>query len=334
MVLTALGMLPDARRPLDAATARAAFDAIMDGEIEDAVIADFLTSMADRGETIDEVVAAVGALRDRALPVEAPANAVDVCGTGGDGRHTLNVSTAVALVVAACGVPVAKHGNRAASSKSGTADVLGVLGINLDAEPETIERMLSELNIGFLFAARHHQAMARVAGVRRALGRRTIFNLLGPLANPAGVRRQLVGVFAESWVEPIARALDALGSVHALVVHGSDGLDELTVTGPSAVAELVGGTVRTYCIAPEDAGLATHSLEAIQGGTPEENAEALCALLAGKPGAYRDIVLLNAAGALIAADATGDWRQGAALAAAAVDSGRAADLLERWKQFR
>ncbi len=327
--------LPDSMQPLDPAAAAAAFTAIFDGVVDHDELAAFLTALAYRGETVIEVAAAARALRARAHTIEAPANAIDVCGTGGDGRHTLNVSTAVAIVVAACGVPVAKHGNRAASSRSGAADVLEALGIRTDAPHATVERSIAMLGIGFLNAPRHHAAMAQVASVRRALGTRTIFNLLGPLANPASVSRQLVGVFDRRWLRPFAEVLHALGSAAAMVVHGSDGLDELTVTGPSRVAELRGGGVREYSVMPADAGLDVHPAAALTGGDPAYNAAALTALLDGAPGAYRDIVLLNAAAALIVASEAppGDWPGAAARAVTAIDSGAARALLARWKEF-
>lgn len=326
--------LPDARAALSAEEARAAFDTIMDGGADDAGVAAFLVALADRGETVDEVVAAVSALRARMRPVEAPPGTIDVCGTGGDNSGSLNVSTAVAIVVAACGVPVAKHGNRAASSRSGAADVLAALGVPLDRPPAFAEACLAERGIAFLFAANHHPAMARVAGVRRALGRRTIFNLLGPLANPAEVKRQLLGVFAPTWAEPIARALIALGGEAAMVVHGDDGLDELTVTGGSAVVRVgVDGVAVAGRVTPGEAGLAVHEGAALVGGDPAHNAARLVALLGGEAGAYRDIVLLNAAGALMVAGRVDGWREGAALAAEAIDSGGARDLLARWVAF-
>lgn len=326
--------LPDARQPLSSDVARATFAAIIDGRADAADLMRFLADMANRGETVDEVVAAATALRARAICIEAPVNAIDVCGTGGDGRHTLNVSTAVAIVAAACGVPVAKHGNRAASSRSGAADALAALGLDLDAPVERVERALRELGIGFLFAARHHAGMANVAAARRALGRRTIFNLVGPLANPAGVRRQLVGVFARQWLVPLAQALAALGAERAMIVHGDDGVDELTVTGPSHIVELRRGRVTERMITPADAGLGSHPAAALAGGTPAENAARLRALLGGAQDAYRDIVLLNAAAALIVAGRTDDWREGATLAAAAIDRGDAAALLDKWIAYR
>ena len=334
MTTDAIQSLPDASLPLDQESASAAFSAIMDGGVDDEDIARFLVQLADRGETVDEIAAAASVLRGRASTIEAPAGAIDVCGTGGDGLHSLNVSTAVAIVVAACGVPVAKHGNRAASSRSGAADVLAELGVDVDAPAEKVEACLHELGIGFLFAAKHHGAMARVAPVRRAIGRRTIFNLLGPLANPAGVTRQLVGVPATRWVEPIAQALARLGCERAMVVHGSDGLDELTVTGDSVVAELSAGEVVGSFVSPLEAGLSVWPLSDLTGGAPAENAVALRDLLTGARNAYRDIVLLNVAGALNVAGVVDGWAPGVARAADAIDSGAAADLLSRWASYR
>ena len=333
--------LPDGATPLDTDAAAKAFATIFDGLAGRDDLAVFLTALARRGETVAEVTAAARALRARAHTIAAPTGAIDVCGTGGDGRNTLNVSTAVAIVVAACGVPVAKHGNRAASSRSGAADVLEALGIRADTPPATVERGLATLGIGFLNAPRHHAAMAQVAGVRRELGTRTIFNLLGPLANPAGVTRQLVGVFDRRWLTPFAEVLRELGSAAAMIVHGSDGLDELTVTGPSRVAELRGGTIREYSMTPAEAGLELHPAAALTGGDPVSNATALTALLDGSPGAYRDIVLLNAAAALLVANDSGpenpgeghDWRGAATRAATAIDSGAARALVQRWKEF-
>lgn len=325
--------LPDARQPLPPELAAGAFDAIMDGRVADEEIARFLVELAERGETVDEVVAAAGALRARMLAVEAPAGAIDVCGTGGDGSGSLNVSTAVAIVVAALGVPVAKHGNRAASSRAGAADTLEALGVRLDRTPAEAEAMLSDLGIAFLFAPAHHPAMARVGPVRRALGRRTIFNLLGPLANPAQVRRQLMGVFAAHWVRPMAQAMARLDGEGSMVVHGSDGLDELSVSAPSLVARAARGDAAETEVTPEAAGLARWPAAALKGGDAAHNARALKRLLAGERGAYRDIVALNAAGALIVAGRAGDWAEGAQLATDAIDSGAAADLLARWKAW-
>ena len=324
--------LPDPCRPLTAGDAGEAFAQILDGHVEDADLARFLVALADRGETVIEVVAAARALRSRQVAGPRAPDALDVCGTGGDGRHSLNVSTAVAIVVAACGVAVAKHGNRAASSRSGGADVLAELGLP-ELPFDRQQPCLDAVGIIFLHAARHHPAMARVAPVRRALGRRTIFNLLGPLANPAGVRRQLVGVFAEKWLRPMAEALNQLGSERAMAVHG-DGFDELAVSGPSRFALLASGIVADGGIGPERLGLDLRHAEELTGGDAAHNAAELRALLGGKRGAYRDIVVLNAAAALLVADPAHDWASGGAAAATAIDSGAAADLLARWVAFR
>ena len=324
--------LPDPSRPLD--DPEAAFDTILSGGLDDAEIGRFLLQLAKRGETVAEIVAGARVLRARMISVDAPEGAIDVCGTGGDGMHTRNISTAVAIIVAACGVPVAKHGNRAASSQSGAADVLSCLGLDLDLAPDRVEASIQEVGIGFLFAARHHPVMARVASVRRALGRRTIFNLLGPIANPAGVKRQLVGVFAPGWTEPLAEALRDLGAVSASVVHGGDGLDELTVTTGSRVSSLTEAEVTTKTITPADAGLAQHDIDAIRGGTPKENADALIRLLDGAHGGYRDITVMNAAAALCIAGVSGDLKSGAAKAASAIDEGAARDKLNQWRAFR
>ncbi len=324
--------LPDPTRPLDAAAAAEAFGSILDGRVEDAELTRFLVSLADRGETVTEVVAAARALRLRQIAGPRALDAIDVCGTGGDGRHSLNVSTAVAIVVAACGVKVAKHGNRAASSRSGGADVLAELGLP-ELATDRLQACLDSVGIVFLHAARHHPAMARVAHVRRELGRRTIFNLLGPLVNPAGVRRQLVGVFAEKWLKPMAEALRLLGSERAMAVHG-DGFDELAVSGPSRFALLASGIVAGGGIGPDAIGLDLSRAEDLTGGDAAYNAAALHALMAGKRGAYRDIVVLNAAAALLVADPSHDWQAAAGVAAGAIDNGAAADLLARWVAFR
>ena len=327
--------LPDASRPLDQATASAAFADMLDGRIgDDAEIVRFLVAMTERDETSDEIAAAAQALRDRMLPVAAPAGAIDVCGTGGDGSHSLNISTAVAIVVAAAGVPVAKHGNRAASSKAGAADTLEALGLDLDRASTLAEASLERLGIAFLFAQKHHPALGRLAPIRRAIGRRTIFNLLGPLANPAGVTRQLIGVARVDYLPTVAGALERLGSEAAMLVSGEESLDELSIAGASRAVRIGAIGSGDETIAPEDAGLARHGLDAIRGGDPAHNAAALRDLLAGKASAYRDAVLLNAAGALIVAGRTTDWRTGAAIAAEAIDSGSAADLLARWVAFR
>lgn len=314
---------------LSAAEAADAFDVIMDGKAGDIQIAAFLTALHMRGETVEEIAAAADALRARALTVDAPTDAIDTCGTGGDGLGTLNISTAAAIVTTACGVKIAKHGNRALSSKSGSADVLAALGVKIDLTPQQVSRCINEAGLGFLFAPAHHSAMKHVAAVRQSLGFRTIFNLLGPLCNPARVKRQLVGVFSDQWLEPLARVLHTLGTERAWVVHGSDGLDELTVTGPSHIAELSHGEVRRYTITPEGAGLQTHRLDALFGGDAQANAVALERLLAGEKGAYRDIVCLNAAGALIVAGKAPTLREGVTMAQRAIDSGAARATLAK-----
>lgn len=310
--------------------AEEAFGVLMAGEATPAQIGGLLMAMRVRGETVDEITGAVRVMRARALPVSAPADAIDIVGTGGDGAGTLNISTATSLVVAACGVPVAKHGNRALSSRCGAADVLSALGVNLDAELSLVERAIREAGIGFMLAPRHHTAMRHVAGPRVELGTRTIFNLLGPLANPAGVRRQFTGVFAERWVEPVAQVLAKLGAERAWVVHGTDGLDELTTTAPSIVAELRDGMVRRFEVAPEDAGLPRARRGDLKGGDAKENADAIRRLLAGDPSPFRDAVLFNAAAALIVAERVVTLREGADLAAVAIDQGQARDVLARF----
>jgi anthranilate phosphoribosyltransferase len=309
--------------------ARAAFNAIMDGGVDPAQIAAFLTALHMRGETVIEISAAASAMRARVLRVSAPANAIDTCGTGGDASGTFNISTCAALVVAGCGVPVAKHGNRAQSSKSGSADVLQALGVNLELSPAAVGRCLNEAGIAFMFAQTHHPAMRHVAPVRVALGFRTIFNLLGPLSSPAGVKRQVVGVFAERWIEPMAEALRALGSERALVVHGSDGLDEITTTGPTHAAMLEGGRIRRLTITPEDADLSRAFPSALKGGTAADNARAIERVFDGQHGPFRDIVCLNAAAALMIAGRAPDLKEGAKAAAQAIDDRSAKIALAR-----
>ena len=314
---------------LSEADAAAAFNVIMSGEASPAQIGGFLMGLRVRGETVDEVVGAARVMRDKVLAIQAPPGAIDCCGTGGDATGTYNISTAVSFVLAALGVPVAKHGNRALSSKAGAADVLNALGVNLDAPLELVQASLDEAGVCFLFAIRHHGAMRHVGPSRAELGTRTIFNLLGPLSNPAGVKRQLVGVFDGRWVGPVAEVLGRLGAERAMVVHGSDGLDEITTTGPTHVAELKDGKVREYDIAPEDAGLPRAEPSALKGGDAAGNAEAMRALLHGAPGPYRDIVVLNAAAALMVADKCASLAEGAALAAGAIDDGSAWGRVER-----
>ncbi|MFZ5669762.1 MAG: anthranilate phosphoribosyltransferase [Pseudomonadota bacterium] len=312
---------------LTEADAEAFFGACLRGEPTPAQVAAALTAIRLRGESVDEIVAGARAMRQAAVPLDLPYETVDVCGTGGDGLHTLNISTAVAFVAAAGGLKVAKHGNRAITSKSGTADVLTALGVNIDSGLERQRRALDEAGVCFLFAQAHHGAMRHVSPIRQQLGFRTLFNLLGPLTNPAGARRQVVGVPAPRFVEPIARALGALGALRAWSVHGQ-GMDELTVTGETEVAEWRDGGVRLFTIAPEAVGLSRHSLAELTGGDPAFNAAALRDLLGGKPGAYRDIVLLNAAAAFLVADRVGTLREGVDLGRRAIDEGRAAAALE------
>ncbi|MGE4064815.1 MAG: anthranilate phosphoribosyltransferase [Rhodospirillaceae bacterium] len=308
--------------------AAAAFEVIMSGGATPAQIGAFLMALRVRGETVGELTASARVLRAHVLKVDAPEGAIDTCGTGGDGAGTFNISTAVALVVAACGVPVAKHGNRAVSSKSGTADVLAALGVNLDAAPDVVARALREANIGFLFAQKHHTAMKHVAPVRADLAQRTIFNLIGPLSNPAGAKRQLMGVFAQKWIEPLAQTLKRLGSERAWVVHGEDGLDEITTTGVTYVAELKDGNVSTFELTPEAAGLKRAKPDELKGGDVSANAAALRTLLFGRGGAYRDIVTLNAGAALVVAGKTADLKEGVAMALDGIMSGRAKKALE------
>ncbi len=314
---------------LSAEEAEAAFDIIMSGDATDAQIGAFLMALRVRGETVDEITGAVRIMRAKALTVKAPDGAIDVVGTGGDGSGTYNISTAAAIVVAACGVPVAKHGNKALSSKSGAADVLAALGVNLDADLGLVERAIVEAGIGFLMAPRHHSAMKHVGAARVEMGTRTLFNLLGPLSNPAGVKRQFTGVFSKDWVEPLASVLKNLGCEAAWVVHGADGLDEMTTTGASFVAQLKDGEITTFEVTPEDAGLPEAKPEDLKGGDAAANAEALKAVLNGDPGPYRDVVVYNAAGALIVAGQAGDLKQGGARAAAAIDNGKARESLEK-----
>ena len=309
--------------PLSCDEMHAAMGLLLEGAASDIEAAGFLMALRARGETVDEIAAAAEAMRAVAVPVEAPDSVIDTCGTGGDKANTYNISTAAALVAAGAGARVAKHGNKAATSRSGSTEVLEALGVNVNLPPETVSRCIYEAQVGFMFAALHHRAVANVAHVRKALGVRTLFNLLGPLSNPAGARRQLMGVFSADLVEPLAQALLKLGAVRAWVVHGEDGLDELTTTGRTFVAEVIDGAVRSFTVSPADAGLPETTPDRLKGGSPEENAEALRKLLDGERSAYRDVVILNAAVALIVADKAFDLMEGAAMAAAAIDEGRA-----------
>lgn len=317
-----------AERPLTRAEAEAAFDALFEGEATPAQVGGFLMALRTRGETVDELAAAASVMRAKCHPVKAPAGAMDIVGTGGDGKGTLNISTATALVVAGAGVPVAKHGNRNLSSRSGAADALTELGLNVMVGPEVVERCLTEAGIGFMMAPMHHPAMRHVGPVRAELGTRTLFNLLGPLTNPAGAKRQLTGAFAPRWLEPMAQTLQALGSEAAWLVHGADGTDECSIAGETAVVALEGGRLRRFSLHPEAAGLPVHPFEAILGGTPADNAAALRRLLAGETGAYRDAVLLNAAAALMVAGVAGDLPEGVARAAESLDGGAAQARLD------
>ena len=322
--------LPDPLHPIGEAEAEAAFGMILDAHVPEKAIAAFLVALSDRGETASEIAGAARAMRARMIPISAPANAIDVCGTGGDGFHTLNVSTAVSLVVAACGVPVAKHGNRAASSKAGAADTLEALGLDLDRAMETAEETLNEIGICFLFAARHHPTMGRLMPLRKSLGRRTIFNLMGPLANPAQVKRQLIGIARPAYVPIYAEALARLGTEHSLVVSGDEGLDELSLADGNEAADVRELEVSMGRVSPQDAGLPVSPIEAIRGGDAAFNADALRRLLMGERGPYRDAVLFNAAGALIVAGEVESWTQGAEEAQEAIDKGLAKALLDCW----
>ncbi len=313
---------------LSALEAEEAFNIIMSGDATTAQIAGFLMALRVRGETVDEITGAVTIMRDKMLTVEAPLGAIDIVGTGGDASGTYNISTGAALLTAACGVPVAKHGNRALSSKSGTADVLSALGVQLDCDMALVKRAIWEANIGFLLAPRHHAAMKYVMPARIEMGVRTIFNLLGPLSNPAGVKRQLTGAYARDWIAPMAKTLGNLGTEMAWVVHGSDGLDEITTTGPTYVAQIKDGKLTEFEITPADAGLPLAKAEDLKGDTPEHNADAMRAMLQGEKGAFRDCVVLNTAAALLIAGKARDLKDGAAQAQAALDAGKALNTLE------
>ena len=305
------------------------FDTMMSGEATPSQMGGLLMALRVRGETVDEITGAVTVMREKMLRVAAPAGAIDVVGTGGDASGSYNISTCAAFIVAGAGVPVAKHGNRALSSRSGAADVLGALGVNIELPADGVARCIREAGIGFMFAPAHHPAMKNVGPTRVELGTRTIFNLLGPLSNPAGVKRQMVGVFSRQWVEPIAQVLKNLGSEHVWVVHGSDGLDEITTSGPTYVAALENGAVRAFEVTPEEVGLARVKPEALRGGDAGHNAQALGDVLKGKKGAFRDVALLNAAAGLIVAGRAKYLKQAVALAEKSVDSGEAESRLQR-----
>jgi len=312
-----------AERPLTRIEAEAAFEILFNGEATPSQIGGLLMALRTRGETVEEYAAAAAVMRAKCNAVKAPEGAMDIVGTGGDGKGTLNISTATAFVVAGAGVVVAKHGNRNLSSKSGAADALGQMGINVMVGPAVVERALRDVGIAFMMAPMHHPAIAHVMPTRAELGTRTIFNILGPLTNPAGVKRQLTGAFSRDLIRPMAETLKALGSERAWLVHGSDGTDELSISGMSWVCALEDGVIKDCELHPEDAGLPVHPFEAILGGTPEENGAAFAELLAGASSAYRDAVLLNAAAALVVADRAPDLKTGVEMAAASIDSGAA-----------
>jgi anthranilate phosphoribosyltransferase len=309
--------------------ARAAFDALLSGEVTPSQAGAFLMALRVRGEALDEITGAASAMRARMLPVKAPADAIDIVGTGGDHSGTYNISTLAAFIVAACGVPVAKHGNRAASSKSGAADVLTALGVTIGREPHTLERCLEQAGLCFMFAQTHHASMRHVAPFRVELGTRTIFNLLGPLTNPAGVRRQLLGVFSDVWIEPLAKVLGQLGSQKVWVVHGSDGLDEVTTTGETHVAAIENGTFSRFTIHPESVGIPLADPRDLKGSDPEHNARAMRAVLDGEKSAYRDIAVINAGASLVVAEKARDLKEGVAMAVEAIDSGAAKATLDK-----
>jgi anthranilate phosphoribosyltransferase len=313
--------------------AASAFDVMMSGEATPSQMGGFLMGLRVRGETVDEITGAVATMRAKMLKVEAPPDAIDVVGTGGDASGSYNISTCAAFIVAGAGVPVAKHGNRALSSRSGAADVLSALGVRIDLAPDAITRCIGEAGIGFMFAPAHHPAMKHVGPTRVELATRTIFNLLGPLSNPAGVKRQMVGVFSRQWCEPLANVLKNLGSERAYVVHGSDGLDEITTAGPTTVAALENGTVKMFEIAPEDVGLPKAAPETLRGGDASANAAALSSVLKGAKGPFRDVAVFNAAAALVVAGRAKTLKDGVALARKSIDSGEAEGRLDRLIQI-
>ncbi len=329
-VRSCLHELVDGGRP-DATRIGAAFEAILGGETDPALIAAFLTSLRMRGEGVDDIVAGARVMRDRVRRVSAPVGAVDTCGTGGLSWVSLNTSTAAAFVAAGAGAVVAKHGNRSVPPKTGSADVLEALGVNLNTTDAQIDRCFERAGAAFLFAPAHHSAMKHVGPVRKLLGIRTIFNLLGPLANPAGARRQVLGVFSESWVVPYASALHELGAERAWVVHGRDGLDEISTTGSTLVAEVTPGGVRTFEIDPDAFGVARATLDQLRGGAPEDNANAILAMLRGQPGPFADLVAVNAAATLVVADKARDVREGLSMARDAISSGKAMAAFEALK---
>jgi anthranilate phosphoribosyltransferase len=314
---------------LSRAEARQAFDHMLSGEVTPSQMGGFLMALRVRGETVEEITGAVSAMRDKMVRVQAPPEAIDIVGTGGDGSGSYNVSTLASIITAACGLPVAKHGNRAASSKSGASDVLSALDVKIGLPSAGVEACIAESGLGFMMAPSHHAAMRHVGPARVELGTRTIFNILGPLSNPAGVTRQLLGVFSSAWLEPMAQVLRNLGSERVWLVHGSDGLDEMTTTGPTFVVALENGAIRSFEVTPEEAGLARASAADLKGGDPAHNASALRAVLDGLRSAYRDIAIFNAAGALVVGGKAANLKEGVGMAAEAVDSGRAKATLAR-----
>lgn len=306
-----------------------AFDRMLSGEATPAQIGAFLMALRIRGETVDEIIGAVSAMRTKMLRVKAPDHAIDIVGTGGDNSGTYNVSTLAALIVASCGVPVAKHGNRALSSKSGSADILTALGVKVGLDPEGVERCLTEAHVGFMFAPTHHAAMRHVGPVRVELGTRTIFNLLGPLSNPAGVKRQMLGVFSDQWLEPMAKTLTSLGSDYVWAAYGIDGLDEITTTGETKIVEAKHGAYRSFVITPEDAGLKRAKPEDLKGGDATHNAKALVDVIEGQHSAYRDIAAINAGAALVIAEKASTLSEGVSQAMAAIDQGKTKETLHR-----
>lgn len=315
---------------LSEAQSEAVFSVIMSGEVEPLQVAAFLAALRSKGEAVSEITGAARVMRRKAATIKAPEHAVDTAGTGGDGLHTYNISTAAAIVTAAAGVPVAKHGNKAISSKSGSADVLAALGVDLDASSEQVAKDIEDIGIGFLYAVNYHKAMAHVAPIRKALGTRTIFNILGPLSNPAGTKRQVIGVFDEKWLAPLAQVAGRLGAHHVWVVHGADGLDELSTTGPSQVAEWKDGHLSQFTIDAADYGLAVAQMGNLRGGDAQYNAAALKQVLAGEKNAYYDMVVLNAGAAIHIGGKSSDLKAGIELARKAIESGAALKTLENW----
>lgn len=305
---------------------------IMEGNATDAQIGAFLTALRMKGETVEEITGAAKVMREKVTGIKAPANTVDTCGTGGDMSHTFNISTTTALVVAACGVPVAKHGNRSVSSSCGSADVLEALGVKIDLEPGKVEKCLEQTGFGFMFAPLFHPAMKFAIGPRKELGIRTVFNILGPLTNPAGAELQVLGVFSDKLTEPMARVLANLGVKHAFVVHGEDGLDEITNTDRTRVTELKNGNITTYFISPEDFNFKKAGKDALKGGDALENAVAVIEILKGEKSPRRDIVLMNAAAALITGDKANNFSEAVSLASKAIDSEAALNKLEEVKK--